>query len=166
MAKLVIYEEFESEETIFEDFDLTIQRILIGSSLDNELVLDAPEIDPTHASLELRDEHWTLQDLGGPGGTAVNGKVIEGPYPLHHGDLIELAHVKIKFEDDDAVHEDDLLIEEAEHPLAEAPMRGRVWFAAVAGATLGLIFVIVVLLVVADFLEVLQITDLIPLWSG
>jgi pSer/pThr/pTyr-binding forkhead associated (FHA) protein len=166
MAKLVIYEEFESEKTIFEDFDLTIQRILIGSSLDNQLVLDAPGIDPSHASLELRDEHWILQDLGGPGGTVVNGIVIEGPYPLHHGDLIELAQVKIKFKDDDSDHEDDLLIEEAEPPDTDTAIRGRVWFAAVAGATLGLIFVIVVLLIVADFLEVLQVTDLIPLWPG
>ncbi|MCB0225491.1 MAG: FHA domain-containing protein, partial [Anaerolineae bacterium] len=62
MAKLVIYEEIEGAETIFEDFQLSAHRILIGSSEDNNLVLDIPDIDPTHASLEFRNDHWVIQD--------------------------------------------------------------------------------------------------------
>ncbi len=166
MAKLVIYEDFESTQTIFEDFDLIVQRILIGSSLDNDLVLEVPEIDPTHASLELRNERWILQDLGGPGGTVVNGKEIEGPYQLYHDDLIELGPVKIRFQDDDTESEDELRLEEGEFPETERPMRGRIWFAAVAGSTLFVIFLIVLLLIVADFMGVLQIVDLLPPWFG
>lgn len=157
MTKLVIYEEIENEETIFEDFELMTQRILIGSGLDNQLVLDAPDIDPTHASLELRNGQWTLQDLGGPGGTAVNGQIINGPYSLRHDDLIELGSIKIKFEE----------YEESEPELETDPkevvIRGRTWFLAITGVTLAILFIILLLLIVADFLGLLKISDLLPL---
>jgi hypothetical protein len=161
LAKLVIYEESEDEETIFEYFDLTSARVLIGSGPDNELVLEAPNIDPTHASLELRDQHWILQDLGGPGGTAVNDKMIEGPYHLHHGDLIALGVVRMRFENDEieSVPEEPL-------PETDEQVSGRVWFATVAGGTLAVIFIILFLLIVADYLGLLQIIDLLPPWFG
>lgn len=167
MAKLIIFEEFEDADTIFEDFDLTaVQRMLIGSSHDCELVLESPDIDPTHASLELRDRHWILQDLGSPGGTVVNGQEIAGPYRLHHQDLIELGHIKIKFDAEEEVQDEPAA---ADEPLSEsepAPMRGRVWFAGVAGGTLAVIFFILLLLIVADYLGLLEITDLLPPWLG
>ena len=79
MAKLVIFEDYADGDPIFEDFDLTAHQILVGSGRDNDLVLEAPDIDPTHASLEWRQAFWVLQDLGGPGGTVVNGAEIAGP---------------------------------------------------------------------------------------
>jgi hypothetical protein len=45
-------------------------------------------------------------------------------------------------------------------------MRGRVWFAGVAGVTLAIVFIIVFLLIVADYLDLIQITDLLPPWFG
>ena len=101
MARLIIYEEMDTNDTVFETFELTSSRILIGSDHENHLVLDMPEIDSTHASLELRDNHWFLQDLGGPGGTAVNGQEIEGPYMLHNDDVIELSFIKMRFENNE-----------------------------------------------------------------
>ena len=160
MAKLVIYEEFEDEETIIEDFDLSTQRILIGSGSDNELVLETPDVDPTHASLELRHERWVLQDLGGPNGTEVNGQEIDGPYHLHHDDLIELGNVKIRFQDPEAEAQVEPTAEEALPE--EVHISGRVWFAAIAGGTVAIIFIILFLLVVADYLGVLKIADLLP----
>ncbi len=163
MAKLVIHEEFEDEETIIEDFELSAQRILIGSGPDNELVLEAVDVDPTHASLELRHEYWVLQDLGGPNGTEVNGQEIDGPYHLHHDDLIKLGDIKISFQEPEAEAQADLSDED---DLAEeVHISGRIWFAAIAGGTVAIIFIILFLLVVADYLEVLKITDLFP-WLG
>ncbi len=160
MAKLVIHEEFEDEETIIEDFELSTQRILIGSGPDNELVLEAIDVDPTHASLELRHERWVLQDLGGPNGTEVNGQEIDGPYRLHHNDLIELGDIKISFQEPEAETQVDPSSEEA---LAEeVHISGRIWFAAIAGGTVAIIFIILFLLVVADYLGVLKIADLFP----
>jgi predicted component of type VI protein secretion system len=164
MTKLVIFSDDPTENAILEEFDLTgVQRMLIGSSPDNDLVLEVPDIDPAHASLEFRHDHWVLQDLGGPGGTQVNGQTIAGPYILSHADLLELGPVKLRFDAPDS----------APHPKSDddaadiqPEMRGRVWFAGVAGFTLAFIFVIIFLLVVADYLDVINITDLLPPWFG
>ena len=140
MASLIIYEESDGEETIFETYELTDMSILIGSDADNHLVLDTPDVDSNHASLELRDGRWVLQDLGGPGGTAVNGQIIEGPFTLYHADLIELNRIKLKFHDpergvtkefprkDDAAYEENDV--EAVH------IKGRVWCAGLAVVSL------------------------------
>ena len=50
------------------------------------------------------------------------------------------------------------------HALSEDP-EGRIWFATLAGGTLAVIFIILFLLIVADFLGVIKITELIP-WLG
>jgi hypothetical protein len=164
VAKLIIYEEIESAETIFETFDLAADRILIGSDPDNHLILEAPDIDPTHASLELRQDHWVLQDLGGPGGTGVNGKMIEGPYRLHHRDLIELGQIKLQFHEFEQEPEPEAPPPSPPRRSGEAHMSGRVWFATVAGGTVALIVIILILLGVAHYLEVINITYLLPPW--
>jgi pSer/pThr/pTyr-binding forkhead associated (FHA) protein len=165
VAKLVIYEEVEGEETIFEDFELSTNRILIGSGSDNHLILDAPDIDPAHASLELRNDDWILQDLGGPGGTLVNGQSIDGPYRLQNNDFIELGTIKLRFQADQFELEEEGSAEEETSPEDEEHISGRVWFAAIAGGTLAAIFIILLLLIIADFLGILKISDLLP-WLG
>jgi predicted component of type VI protein secretion system len=167
LAKLVIYEEVAGEDTIFEDFELLTNRILIGSSPDNQLVLEAPDIDPAHASLELRQGHWILQDLGGPGGTVVNGMVIAGPYFLQHDDLIELAHIKVRFRDLEL--EIDIQpdpVEASTEMSSVPPVKGRVWFAKIASATTVVIFLILLLLIMAHYFGLLNMTDLLPPWLG
>lgn len=170
MARLIIYENSNGDSTIFETFELATTRILIGSDPDNNLVLQAPAIDPSHASLELRNDSWVLQDLGGPGGTDVNGRMIAGPYLLSHNDLIKLGPVKMTFLAEELAPKvptpPTTPLPPAVSSQATAPLlKGRVWFALVAAGTLGIIFVIVFLLVVADYLNVLEITDLLPLLS-
>jgi pSer/pThr/pTyr-binding forkhead associated (FHA) protein len=161
VAKLVIYQDVEGTESIFEDFELTTNRILIGSGPDNHLILDSPDVDSAHASLELRNDNWIIQDLGGPGGTRVNKAEIDGPYRLQDDDLIELAGIKLRFFDDDwePVLEDS---EEEEPAESVSHISGRVWFAALAGSTIAVIFIILFLLIVADVLGVLSISDLLP----
>lgn len=171
MAKLVIYEELEGEETIFEDFELSAHRIIIGSSEDCNLILDMPEVDLSHASLEFRNDHWVIQDLGGPGGTVLNGEIVDGPRRLKDNDLIELQSVKIRFlERKEAVNtdeEDTAILDEMTPPPPQPrkSISGRVWFGTIAGVTLIVIFAIVLLLVIADYLNLLRIADLIPFWS-
>lgn len=169
MARLIIYEEIETSETILETFELSSTRILIGSDPDNNLVLQSPDVDSSHASLELRNNLWVLQDLGGPGGTGVNGKVIQGPYYLTHNDLIELGPIKLSFQEKALVEETPLEDDTPTPPVpikiepSPSPVKGRVWFAFIAGGTLGVIFIIMFLLIVADLLNVIEISDLLPL---
>ncbi|NJN93449.1 MAG: FHA domain-containing protein [Anaerolineales bacterium] len=165
MAKLVIYEEAD-EETVFEDFELLSNRILIGSSPDNQLVLDAPSIDPAHASLELRHDQWILQDLGAPGGTVVNGVTVEGPYYLQHNDLIELADIKIRFRDHtiEPESEPEPHQDEAVAGIAEPVVKGRVWFAKVAAGTIAVLFLILLILILGHYAGLLNMADLLPPW--
>jgi predicted component of type VI protein secretion system len=166
VAKLVIYEEAEGTEAVFEDFELSTNRILIGSGPDNHLVLASPEIDPAHISLELRNDHWILQDLGGSGGTLVNSQTIDGPYRLQHNDLIELGYIKMRFQDEEwEIEPDEGRITDEDAEDHGEHISGRIWFATLAGGTLAVIFIILFLLIVADFLGVLKITELIP-WLG
>jgi hypothetical protein len=152
LAKLIIYEEVVDEETIFEDFDLFSSRILIGSSPDN---------------LELRHDHWILQDLGAPGGTAVNGVTIAGPYYLQHDDLIELGSVKLRFRDfEPQIEVEPEPAEETTPPDLGPPPSGRIWFAKVAGGTVTIIFMILLLLMVAHYFGLLNMADLLPPWLG
>lgn len=166
MASLIIYEEADVQDTIFETYELTDTSVLIGSASDNHLVLDTPDIDPSHASLELRDRQWVIQDLGGPGGTAVNGEIIAGPFTLYHGDIIELNRIRIRFQDPDRGVTKEFPQEGAdtEDSAYAPPLKGRVWFAGMAGITLLLIVVILVLIIVAHLLGVISMTDLLPTW--
>ncbi len=165
MAKLIIYEEIPGEEAVFESFELVINRILIGSSRDNQLVLDSPDIDPTHASLELRFDTWVLQDLGGPGGTAVNGVTITAPYRLKDHDLIELNHIKLRFRDPAEPITEEMIepVEPESLPDEPPPVKGGVWFAGLTGITLVIIFLIMLLLVIAHYFGLLNMADLMPI---
>jgi len=170
LARLIIFEE-SNQETVFETFELTDSSILIGSDPENHLILETPDIDSSHASLELRDNRWIIQDLGGPGGTVVNGTEIEGPQRLRHDDLIELGFVKMKFQDPRRRKVKPPRrtggtrnAKVANVPDDEADISGRVWFATVATATIAVIFIIIFLLIVAHFLEIISIGDLLPPW--
>lgn len=169
MARLVIYEEDNADKTIFEVFELSTPRVLIGSSMDNELVLETPDVDAGHASLELRHDQWVLQDLGSGRGTKVNASVVSGPHFLRHNDLIEIGNVKIRFQEmDDRIDVEEVKKEEDEDEEDEDPaedgphLSGRVWFATVAGVTAAVLFIILLLLIVADYLDLLNIADLVP----
>ncbi len=165
MATLIIYEESD-EETVFETYQLLDTSILIGSALDNHLILDAPDIDSSHASLELRDGHWVMQDLGGSSGTIVNGEIIEGPFILYHGDLIELNHIKLKFQNPERGPTKEFPLDHSNEGNDDEPpiVKGRVWFVTIAGITTFLILIIVILLVVASLLGIISLGDLLPPW--
>lgn len=166
MAKLIIYEEAAGAETVFEDFELLTNRILIGSSPDNQLVLDAPDIDPAHASLELRHDQWILQDLGAPGGTVVNGITIEGPYYLQHNDLIELNSVKLKFREFETQEETEAkgMVRKPARLESTPPLKGRIWFAKVAAGTVAVILLILLVLIIGHYWGLLNMSHLLPPW--
>jgi pSer/pThr/pTyr-binding forkhead associated (FHA) protein len=126
-----------------------------------------------HASLELRDNHWFLQDLGGPGGTSINGQLIEGPQILYHDDIIELGQVRLQFQIDDeraTTQKFQTQVDETEKIAAEpktpAHVSGRVWFAGLAAATMAIIFVILMLIVAAHMMGLIDIQNLLPVLFG
>jgi hypothetical protein len=93
--------------------------------------------------------------------------VIAGPYFLQHDDLIELAHIKVRFRDLELeidVHPD--AVEASTEMSSVPPVKGRVWFAKIASATTVVIFLILLLLIMAHYFGLLNMTDLLPPWLG
>ena len=63
----------------------------IGRSSDNTIHIDEPHIARYHAMIELRPTGFWLNDLGGSGGTVVNGMPLSAEYHLKSGDTITLG---------------------------------------------------------------------------
>ncbi|GAB4439914.1 MAG: hypothetical protein Kow0031_21810 [Anaerolineae bacterium] len=175
MARLIIYEEINGADTVYETYYLQENRVIIGSDDDNQLILESPDVEPMHASLELRENHhWYLQDLGGMGGTGVNGQLIAGPYMLRHNDVIEVGFVKMRFQVDDerGVTEEYVAdnpahaeaAPEAYTETARSPQQpsGRIWFAGLAFATAVVIFLILLVFFAGHILGLINMMDLLP----
>jgi len=160
LSELVIYENNFDDHVV--TFELITTRILIGSSPDNQLVLETNDIAPAHVSLENRHGYWILQDLGSELGTKVNGNQVVGPYHLANNDLIELGHIKLKFQHEvttDTPTKETARIETT-HEIED--IKGRVWLATVAGGTLAIISIILLILALAHYFHFLDIFALFP----
>jgi uncharacterized membrane protein YidH (DUF202 family) len=74
-------------------------RVVLGRSSENDVVLADPMVSRHHA--EIRHDHgrWVLLDLGSTHGTTRNGQRLDHPVVLHHGDVIGLGPVQLRFEE-------------------------------------------------------------------
>ncbi|MDM8527077.1 FHA domain-containing protein [Anaerolineales bacterium HSG24] len=138
MAQLVIY-EVEGTPYIFE---LLTNRVLIGSSPDNQLILEDSQVASAHISLEFRQSYWVLQDLGSEIGTTINNEIVNEPHPLDHDDLIQISNVKIQFQDDVFENEPEKTETEVYTTDTDTDIKGRIWLAKVGMVTLGVIVII------------------------
>jgi hypothetical protein len=73
--------------------------INIGRRLDNQIVVDDPNVSRNHAQLRLRFGHYVVYNLGSTGGTFVNGQRIE-ECVLRPGDVISLGGVPLIYGED------------------------------------------------------------------
>jgi pSer/pThr/pTyr-binding forkhead associated (FHA) protein len=142
VAELVIYED----ETSHHIFQISTDRVLIGSSPDSQLILDSESVASAHVSLEFRQTYWVIQDLGSEQGTTINGEKINEPRPLDNDDLIEVGDIKLEFHDDISETTD-----KTERYSLVDEIQGRIWFARVAGVTLAVIMVILLGLIATGF---------------
>src|SRR5262245_28350705 len=65
--------------------------ISIGSALDNSFRILDPDIARYHASIDLRDNNFWLNDLGSQAGTTLNGVRVTSAHKLADGDLISFG---------------------------------------------------------------------------
>ena len=68
------------------------QPFRMGRREDNDLQLFDQRISRHHAQIDFLWGEFVLRDLGSSNGVFVNGKQIEGPTTLRHGDLIEIGN--------------------------------------------------------------------------
>jgi hypothetical protein len=69
-------------------FPLEKGEIVIGRDLNNDVVINDPEISRRHARLYAQGSTYVLEDLGSTNGTFVGGQRLTGAYPLRVGEVI------------------------------------------------------------------------------
>lgn len=74
-------------------YQLEKTEMFIGRELNNDIVINDPEISRRHARLFLQGEAYVLEDLGSTNGSMVNNQRLMGPCILNPGDLITLGEV-------------------------------------------------------------------------
>ncbi len=70
----------------------------IGRSRDCDIVLTDSNVSRHHAEIAPSGQSWLVRDLGSTNGLRVNGRRVEGPHPLEHGDQLEVGTVPVRFE--------------------------------------------------------------------
>lgn len=70
----------------------------IGRDAGNDIVLPDEAASARHATLEMRDGEWWIEDPGSTNGTLVNGVRIDRRERVHPGDEIAIGRVALRLE--------------------------------------------------------------------
>jgi pSer/pThr/pTyr-binding forkhead associated (FHA) protein len=73
------------------------EEVMIGKGSHNDIILPDPSVSSTHAKIAVKDNKFTLSDLGSRNGTYLNDVRISEPLELHHGDRIKMGHCLLTF---------------------------------------------------------------------
>jgi pSer/pThr/pTyr-binding forkhead associated (FHA) protein len=80
-------------------FPLDKSEIFVGRDLNNDVVINDPEVSRRHARLFLQGPNFVIEDLGSTNGTTIGGQRIMGPHILRPGELIVFGeHISLVFE--------------------------------------------------------------------
>lgn len=81
-----------------QNFDLR-GTCSLGRAPDNSLPIVDDQVSRRHAIIHAQGENeFWLVDLGSSNGTAINGRRVAQPVPLHKGDVIELGASRLEFQ--------------------------------------------------------------------
>ncbi len=103
------------------NFPVLKQKITIGRSKNNDLVLHDDTVSRHHAEILETKKGYFIGDLGSYNKTTVNGKSIESAF-LKHGDKIQLGLTKLSFLESTATPDEagkSLVISTGEHDESE-----------------------------------------------
>ena len=70
--------------------------VIVGRSPNADIVVAAGYVSARHARFTLMGSNLFVEDLGSTNGTAVNGKLIEGPTALSNNDVVNVGDVAIR----------------------------------------------------------------------
>ena len=79
-------------------FPLSNDKITLGRSKDNDLVISDNTVSRHHAEVRKSDKGHIIVDLGSYNGTKVNGKLVQVA-PLSHNDMVQVGLTKLEFLD-------------------------------------------------------------------
>ncbi|NOZ02632.1 MAG: FHA domain-containing protein [Deltaproteobacteria bacterium] len=84
-----------------KEFPVTGDVVVVGRSLDVDIVLNDPSVSRRHFEIHFVDGDWLLKDLGSVNGTKIDGKRVEGQSPLAEGNQIEAGQSLMEFRCED-----------------------------------------------------------------
>ncbi len=70
----------------------------LGRTAGNDVVIQDATVSRYHARLFFHNGQWSVEDLQSANGTFVNGKRVQRPMPLQHGDELRLGDEILTFE--------------------------------------------------------------------
>jgi hypothetical protein len=76
--------------------------LVLGRSADSDVLIRDPQVSRHHAELRRDSGRWVLRDLGSTAGTTYEGRPLQRTVVLHHGDVIGLGPVHLRYEEDAA----------------------------------------------------------------
>jgi len=77
---------------------LSKSMITIGRNLDNDIIIENPDISRSHAQIRLRINKWVLYDTNSSSGTRVNNQQAKEQI-LENGDVISIGSTTLIFVD-------------------------------------------------------------------
>jgi hypothetical protein len=88
---------------LLQEFDLPGAVVDIGRGPECQVTVEDPLVSRRHARICVaEDGSAQVEDLGSRNGVRINGKLIEGPSPLRHGDRLRLGTQDLVFIEADA----------------------------------------------------------------
>lgn len=98
-----------------KEFPLSTEILVVGRSLDADIILNDPSVSRKHFEIHFREDGWLLKDLGSVNGTKVDGQRVDGEAPLQEGVQIEAGQTIMLFSSDDEKTRVLEIPEESEH---------------------------------------------------
>lgn len=92
MAKI----QYTTPDGTTGEVELTAERMTLGRSDDNMLVINDASVSGSHAEVALEGDTWTVTDLGSTNGTKVNGERVNR-IELTNGGNFALGNVECVF---------------------------------------------------------------------
>ena len=77
--------------TIGQVYTMVGNRLTLGRSQENDIVLDDPQVSRHHAQVIRRGNQIIVEDLGSTNGTLVNGRRITGSHVLQPTETIAVG---------------------------------------------------------------------------
>lgn len=74
-----------------QEFILEKEVTTFGRGRNNDIVTTESDISRQHSRIISRESGYLLEDLGSTNGTFINGKQINRPVALNHGDVLEFG---------------------------------------------------------------------------
>ena len=72
------------------------ERLTLGSSPANDVVIAEPSVSRIHAVLQLLTGTWFVEDCGSRNGTYVNGTRVASMHPLRTGDDLRVGRIQLR----------------------------------------------------------------------